>query len=311
MSKKRTWLIAIFTYCLFAFASCAETNGAETFKEAIDGVPMSNDENIDTGSSADKFASVPDETANLNGQNANKKDNSLEFISIEELFHLTDAYWSDAAEYQETVKAYEQAIGTKTLEWIKENYHAGCGNAKFMVGYVDEDGLPELFLTYETAHVNGVHVFTYLPNTKEVIRVGEFSSFGGICYTFKKNRILSQYGNHGFFVEFVSMIKEGKPELVDVAITDGGGIKHEGIVGFYGFQIPDGVDGSREGFAKLGLSELEVPEDYPSDEFLISDDEEGRLIRNFMGNPDKGELISVNYDNMYKVQPSNEGIIIE
>ena len=311
MNKRKAWLLGLFTCCLFAFASCGDAAPPETHKEVIEGVPISNDEQTQVTSSAEKSMSGGEEAVDSGIQEADEKRFISEITSIEELFRVTDAYWNDTAEYQEAVKAYDQTMGPQTLEWIKENYHAGCGNAKFMVGYVDEDDIPELFLAYGTAHVDGVHVFTYSPDIKEVIRVGEFSSFGGIYYSFRKNRILSQYGNHGFYVEYVSMIKEGQPELVDVAINDGGGIRHDGVVGFYGFEIPDGVDGSREGFAQLGISDLDVPEDYPSDEYLISDEEESQLIFDFLGNPEKGELINVNYNGMYGVQPTNEGISID
>ena len=285
MSKKSIRSFMIFICCLFMFASCGE---------------KTEEEKSEDGKVILEVMSIEDDKGNQ------------DLMSIEELFRLTDANWNNTAEYQEAIRAYDQAIGLNTVDWIKENIHFGCGNARFMVGYVDEDDIPELFLCYETGHANGVHVFTYHPNTKEVIRVGEFSSFGALVYTHKENRILSQYGNHGYYVEYVSEIDEkGCPTLVDVAITDGGGIKHEGVVGFYGFSVPIGVDGSKEGFAKLGLSEHDVPEDYPSDDYLITDDEEGQIIFERMENSGQGKLCSVKYDSMYEVLMTNEGAIIK
>lgn len=311
MDVKKNVLLLMVACSFLVFSACRSECYEETSGNAIEGIPILQEEN-DFGIDATEIVSEGNGSSKEENQSmeAFSGDEHEEIHTLEELFRLTDDAWSEKKEYQEAVKAYDEAVGTNTVEWIKENMHYGIGDARFLVGYVDEDDIPELFLCYGTVHINGVHIFTYLPDAKKVVRVGHFSSFGGVTYSHKKNRILSQYGNHGFYVHYVTAIKNGQPELVDVAISDGGS-RHDDVVGFYGFTVPKGVDGSREGFDKIGLSDLEVPLEYPEDEYLISDEEEGRIIMELMGNPQNDEVKYAYYDGMYVVAPSKEGIIIK
>lgn len=313
--KRKEFVSAlIMLCCMFAFSSCSENVADGRSAVVIEEVSSSQSMENEVGAQTEAFDSDLERSdaaeAETQGSiDAHEAENFVlseehgeqefyEFQSMEKFFRQTDENWNESAEYQEAVKAYGQAIRYDTVEWIKENLHYGYGNARFQVGYIDEDDIPELLLCYDTVHVDGVHVFTYLPKTGEVVRVGEFSSFGGIRYSHKKNRILSQYGNQGFYVQYVSSIENGKPKLVDVAIS-AESTKYVGVVGYYGFSVMEGIDGSRDAFRKLDVSSFIIPDDY--EDYLISDEEEEIIIEKLMENTDIDEQIWVNYYDMHTV----------
>lgn len=298
MKKGLTCFLSLI--CFFFIAACGDKSGNE--RSVFEGVPISNEDYnsvLDTNEIYEKAtADESEETYSV------KQEERLEFSSLEEMFRQLDARWNEGEGYQEAIKAYTQVVNGDYVERIKREMNYGFGDARFAPGYIDEDDIPELFLSYGDGHVNGVHIFTYLSSSEEVTRIGEFSSFGEIVYAQGKNRILSQYGNHGFYMDYVSSIEAGLPKLIGMAISDGSGFRHEGIVGFYGFSIPDGVDGSRDGFNRLGLSELDAPDDY--EDYLISDEEESRIVTELMDNPSSKEYQYMRYRDMFKVLLGNE-----
>lgn len=94
-------------------------------------------------------------------------------------------------------------------------------DVRYELAYVDEDKVPELFLAQGNSHVDQIAVYSYNTEEKQVEFIASFSSFGSLSYVPKKNMIISQYGNHGFYYKAYSAIKDGKVELIDICLSDG------------------------------------------------------------------------------------------
>lgn len=263
-----------------------------------------------------------DTTSDLseNGLGANTSSNTDEDVelkktdesihSIAQLLEYFDSNWNESEPYQKAVAAYSRSIGKNTMEYLQEEYAGGVGNARMCAAYVDEDDIPELLLSFETIHVFGVHIFTYLPEQDQVVRVGEFGSFGGFSYSYKKNRLSSSYGNHGLYIDYVSQIEsDGSVELIDAIISDGGSVARGEVAGFYGFSVPEGINGSREAFRNLNSDGLDISIDIHEDDFLITDSEKQRIYLELMACTGANDhLINVSYDNMIEISLQTEGL---
>ncbi|MCR4656359.1 MAG: hypothetical protein K5770_09050 [Lachnospiraceae bacterium] len=174
----------------------------------------------------------------------------------------------------EALSLYESEIGLNTVDQLKEEF-GGVGTARFAFGYIDGDDIPELLMSFGTFHVAGVYIFTINKEIGETVLTGEFSSFGGVSYVEKKNRILSQYGNHGYYMQVVSMIDGGRARLVGSGVDNGGG--RDGRQYYYaGYELPEGVDGTRkDSYFGLGGNGGEdcIEIDGPDDSFIVSEEE--------------------------------------
>lgn len=92
----------------------------------------------------------------------------------------------------------------ETEEWkaayenFLKNYNTSDSDVDptcFGFGYIDEDDIPELFITDGTYHMCEVHVYTYYAG--KVCSLGEFGSNGYFCYAEHKNWVQSYYGGWG------------------------------------------------------------------------------------------------------------------
>jgi len=81
-------------------------------------------------------------------------------------------------------------------------------NWKFSLGYVDEDDIPELFISEGSAHFCGVDVYTYYDNTAKLIN--HFSESGCLEYAPKQNLIDSFYQGMGYITNHFYCIKNGE-----------------------------------------------------------------------------------------------------
>lgn len=226
-----------------------------------------------------------------------------DYLSISEMFKACDPHWNDSTEYQNAVQSYESALGQDSIDLLMEE-DGGVASPRFSFGYVDDDDIPELFMGLGDFHVSGVYVFTYLPDRREVVRIGEFSEFGGIDYIERGNRIISQYGGMGSFLFMYTEISNGKPVLVgsiaegerkmearDSETADMDGYERE-IVYYAGYQLTEGVDGSHE-----------YDVEWPDDSYRVSAEEYVKMDSELQGNPKKAgkQLKHVDYDDMYTV----------
>ena len=92
---------------------------------------------------------------------------------------------------------------------------------RYELVYIDEDKIPELLLAGGNSHVDRIAVYSYNEEAKQVEFIASFSSYGNISYVPKKNTIISQYGNHGYYYKVYSAITDGEVELIDICLSDG------------------------------------------------------------------------------------------
>jgi hypothetical protein len=221
------------------------------------------------------------------------------FDSVSELFKETDPEWNESEEYTKAVSSYEASWGEILEDGIKN--HGEYAVPRVEVGYIDEDGIPELLLSYGDYHVAGVCVYTYDPSDDKPVYIGEFSSFGRMTYAKKKNRILSSYGNGGYYTRYYTKIENHRPVLVGCILDDNSWIRIEKQLYYYGFDMPEWVDGSREAFRDNGTDELAIDID-DSDEYLITEEEYKIKDSELRGNPGDDEEICVTYDDMMSIR---------
>ena len=238
--------------------------------------------------------------------NANDSKNAMavsdydiyDYESIMEYFKVEDKLWNEAEDYQEAVSAYCSGVGQD----LKEIIAGDSNNLRIGFGYIDDDAIPELFVSDGDYHTSGIRVFTYSTKKKEIDYIGDFSSFGGIQYVEKGNRIISQYGNHGDYSFFYTAIEDGKPVLIG-AIAQGE-MPNDTVPGGYeavyyvGLKVPEGIDGSRRTGDGLGAADWL---DKVSEEEYIQTDDKYRGI--------KGEesVKSINYGEMRTIHLSPGG----
>lgn len=79
--------------------------------------------------------------------------------------------------------------------YMEDHYDDSFYEIKYAVGFVDEDDIPELFVTDGEYHAAGTKVFKYVDG--EVVYVGEFGESGGFAFTPRMNNIYSFFLNMG------------------------------------------------------------------------------------------------------------------
>lgn len=125
------------------------------------------------------------------------------------------------------------------------------------LGHVDSDEIPELFINRYSSHIDTITVYKYDPVQKEAVFIGDFGGWGYCHYVPYKNRIISCYGNSGyFFIASARIAEDNAVKLNDVILRDGG---FEGLNSYYGFTIPGfngSVDWEKYDFEKPGRDEL-------------------------------------------------------
>ena len=85
-------------------------------------------------------------------------------------------------------------------------------HARFALGYIDEDDIPELFVCYGNAHVDRVYVYQIKDDA--LLYIGNFGETGRFSYYEKQNMILSSAGGMGVF-HFIYYRLEDYQAIVD------------------------------------------------------------------------------------------------
>lgn len=97
-----------------------------------------------------------------------------------------------AVDYDAILEAYNNFLVDVYME---DHYDESFEEIKFAIGFVDEDDIPELFVSDGYYHACGTKVFMYIDG--EVTLVGEFGEYGGFGFTPRKNNIYSFYYGMG------------------------------------------------------------------------------------------------------------------
>lgn len=100
-------------------------------------------------------------------------------------------------------------------------------------GYIDGDDVPELFVVSGDSHTDMVSIYTYDANENKDVFIGTFGGYGYCDYVPYKNKIITNYGNHGYFYYFVTSIEGNETVLCDVMLRDYSREKFN----YYGFTV--------------------------------------------------------------------------
>ena len=151
------------------------------------------------------------------------------------------------------------------------------------LGLIDDDDIPELFVTLDTVSIFGVHIYKYDQDSDSVIYLGEFSQYGFCKYSEKKNRIWGQYGNNGYFENYYYEIVGNEVKVVGRLLSDGAleEIKY----------YADYADMDESG----GVITHVDPVSRPDDSFCISEQEFEQRDEEYMQTK---EPIMIGYNNM-------------
>ena len=242
------------------------------------------------------------------------EDKEREYGSISDYFKECDPYWNKSDHYQTAIKAYEDWIScADTEDLIADEFNNKPG---FQYAYIDEDDIPELLVCKGSFHTSGIIVCRYISEKNKVVLIGEFSSYGWLNYVDRGNRIDSQYGSQGLYMHMISRIEGDKAILVGSVAEDGTGrhsvyldegevwVINDGMYYYAGYPMPDRADGShKDSYSGLhkGTDLNAVMIDFPSDDYVVSEEEYKKEYYNLLATSDETQLIRVHYDDMSKI----------
>lgn len=198
-----------------------------------------------------------------------------EFLENEESFIGTPA-----------VNCYDNFLSDKN-NWPDSKYDS----IHMALGLIDNDDIPELFVSLDTSTIYGVHIYKYDPERDSVIYLGEFSQYGFCWYSEKKNRIKAQYGNQGYFENYFYEIADSNVQVVGRLLSDGS----SEVMKFY-------ADYAGETEISSDHTHLD-PVERPEDSFIISEEDYEHREEEYMRSK---EPIKIGYDNMTEMTLDNE-----
>ncbi len=196
----------------------------------------------------------------------------------------------------ETVETiYQDSFATIQEDGI-EKYGEGF-KARYMPAYLDDDEIPELLVAWGEQSPFGVSVYRQDTTDGTVHYVGTFSSGGEIQFVPRKNRIASDYGNHGYFLTCYSEIQGNGVRLVDATLSDASGFRGEEILYYHGFTLAEDVNGTRDCLeGKEGGENDIMPE--VSEEMLLTKEAFQALENDILGISSEDMMKTVSYDEM-------------
>ena len=220
-------------------------------------------------------------------ETSDKKENPSEVSSLAEYLQSVDTeFLEDEESYIGTpaVNRFEKFLSDKN-NW-PESYLSDPAIG-IALGFVDEDNVPELFISTGTNTTLGVHIYKYDDINDGVIHIGEFSQYGFCAYSPKKNRIWAQYGNNGYFEMYYCAIVDNKAQIVGRILSDAI-FEEEKLYADYATDT-------------YGSEFVDHPEptDRPDDSFLISEEEYELKKKELMCSD---EAIRVGYNEMTKLR---------
>lgn len=255
MNKKLISFTLIFIMVIFT--SCQKNTIGN-----IDGELNENDV-VDTEDTRIEIQEMSDIFQNTEGNNTNISGSENASVSDSENNQNTEYYIS----YDE-IDINVRNIYDKVITNELANPRYGEQSINYGFGYVNEDDIPELFLIRGSSHVDTVTIYTFDEITSEGVYVGDFGGWGYCDYVPHENKIISCYGNQGYFYITVSKINDNNaPELVDVILRNGG----NRIESFYGFDL-DGFTGAID-WVDYDINQFKAPDE----RYLISEEEADQI----------------------------------
>ncbi len=114
----------------------------------------------------------------------------------------------------ENTDAWKQAY----INFLNNNYFSDTEFSKIYLGYIDDNDIPELFVSSGGFHVSSVEIFTF--NNNLVSLVCEGGSFGNIGYFERKGYICGDYTGMGCSDSNVYILDNGKIQKIYNAYTN-------------------------------------------------------------------------------------------
>lgn len=106
-----------------------------------------------------------------------------------------------------------------TNDYMSNHYDESYEEIKYSLGFINEDDIPELFITEGFYHACGTQVFTYIDG--KIVPVGEFGEYGGFAFTPGMNNIYSYYYGMGTGINCIySMNSDGTLEQKTSLMTE-------------------------------------------------------------------------------------------
>lgn len=182
------------------------------------------------------------------------------------------------------VAAYEQILNNELSNprYDEKVLHYGFG-------YIDSDDIEELFIIRGTAHIDTVTVYSYDSVNEKAVYIGDFGGFGYCQYVPQENRIISNYGNQGYYYTTVTKINgDCRPELVECYLRNGG----NKVESYYGFDMNDFT-------GAIDWSDYDINQwEHPNEEYFISEmlaDKIDKRVKNGAINVDVDSFCTMEY----------------
>lgn len=164
---------------------------------------------------------------------------SLEELSYNEGLYTSESVRGHATYPDEDMFISEEKVSPVTDDAWKEAYlnvlrneapksERRTGKYSFSLGYVDNDDVPELFISEGGAHAYGVEVYTY-HNGKAVMLCSD-GEFGSIGYMERKGYICGSYTGMGITSARVYEMKNETAEIIYTMHDDSGAVPEGGDV---------------------------------------------------------------------------------
>lgn len=161
------------------------------------------------------------------------------------------------------------------------------GNLRFVLGYIDDDDIPELMFCYGNSHPEGVRICSFNQDSGAIEVLGEFSSFGTFDYYERQDVVVSQYGGMGFWYHIYEQpVASGEGNILAVEGTWG---TEDGIQYFWRSDLGGDRDDFEQNYKSYSVSETEYTKNL---EGLYAS------LRNAVE-------ITVDYDDMIEFTPEN------
>lgn len=244
----------------------------------------------DTGNTADGGDTADDGNTADDGDTADDENTA----DAENGDYSEPKYLSDEDVDTEILKIYKALLADIFVNDVTE-----FEDLHYCYEYLDDDEIPELFVSYEGYHYETVGIYTIRNGKAEL--VGNFGSYGCASIVPQKSIVTCGYGGQGYWVTYVDRINDdGSIDLLGIYLDDGSGVMAEASLYF----IIDDPDELAQMEFKGYKPDRFGDEDIPGrDEMHITNESNFyEKLSNIKG----GESIRIDYYYMYAYDPDSD-----
>ncbi len=106
------------------------------------------------------------------------------------------------------LKEYAEAY----YDFLRNEIELASSTSKFLLGYIDEDNIPELFVSSGNFHVAKVSLYSYYNGS--ISFIGEYGEYGDMFYSEKNNLFYGHWQNMGYSSFYVFKIENGSEFMI-------------------------------------------------------------------------------------------------